>query len=172
MEEHPDPALGTESDALGSRAIAIVLDSLLYWAVVIAGALFAAALESIHQSLAMLGWLALLGFTVYFWFLLEGIYGRRPGKAAMGLVVVKEDGSQCTVGASVARNLGWIVDQMGFFPFFFVAMIAFVTDRNQRVGDMIASTVVVETAASTGEQATSDPRDVGQSDASRSRGVR
>lgn len=172
MEQHPDPALGTEGNALGSRAIAIVLDTLLYWAIVIVGALLTTGLESVHESLALLGWLAILGFTVYFWLLMEGIYGRRPGKAAMGLVVVKEDGSQCTVGASVARNLAWIVDQMGFFPFFFVAMIAFVTDRNQRVGDMVASTVVVQTVVSAGEQAASDRQSVGQSDASRSRGVR
>ncbi len=61
----------------------------------------------------------------------------------MGLVVVKSDGSDCTIGASVLRNLALIVDNL---PFMYIAgiVLIFVTDENQRVGDLVADTVVVK----------------------------
>ncbi len=73
-------------------------------------------------------------------FLLEGLYGYTPGKFLLGLVVVKSDGSDCTIGASILRNLLWIVD--AFPTFNLVAVVAILLTDGQRVGDLVADTVV------------------------------
>jgi uncharacterized RDD family membrane protein YckC len=80
---------------------------------------------------------------IVYMFLLEGIYGYTPGKYLLGLVVVKSDGSDCTIGSSVLRNLLLIVDQLPFAYLLGVGLILF-TDENQRVGDFVADTVVVK----------------------------
>jgi len=75
-------------------------------------------------------------------FLFEGLYGYTLGKYMLGLVVVKSDGSSCTISASILRNLLWLVDQLPGFNL--VAMVSILlTDDNQRVGDLVADTVVV-----------------------------
>lgn len=145
MRKHPDPVMGSEGDVLGQRVVATILDALLLMALLIGGVVAAVVLGNVHELLALAVLLALAGTYLYYSYLLEGAYGRTPGKAVMGLVVVKEDGRQCTYGASFVRNLFWIVDGFGVGPFV-VALILFVTDRHQRVGDIVASTVVVAAA--------------------------
>ncbi|WP_255568428.1 RDD family protein [Salinarchaeum sp. IM2453] len=88
--------------------------------------------------------MAFVGLTVtlVYGFLLEELYGYTPGKYLLGLVVIKSDGSNCTIGASIVRNLLWIVDALPTFNL--VAMVLILlTDDNQRVGDLVADTVVV-----------------------------
>ncbi len=81
--------------------------------------------------------------TLIYGFLLEGLYGYTPGKYLLGAVVVKSDGSDCTVGTSVLRNLLWVVDALPTANL--VAMVSvLVTDDNQRAGDLVADTVVVK----------------------------
>ena len=88
--------------------------------------------------------MAFVGLTVtlVYGFLLEELYGYTPGNYLLGLVVIKSDGSNCTIGASIVRNLLWIVDALPTFNL--VAMVLILlTDDNQRVGDLVADTVVV-----------------------------
>ncbi|MEY7850453.1 RDD family protein [Natrarchaeobius sp. A-rgal3] len=140
MEKHPRPQMGTNGDVIGPRMLAFLVDSIVM-------SLFAVALPvigfMIHDIVGLvLALVAILGVVVY-GFLLEGIYGYTPGKYLMGLVVVKSDGSDCTIGASIIRNLALIIDNL---PFMYIAGIAliFITDENQRVGDLVADTVVVK----------------------------
>ncbi len=140
MEKHPQPQRGTNGDVIWHRVGAFFVDSilmgLLWLPVIVAGA----ALGDIGSLVLMFIGLAV---TLVYGFLLEGLYGYTPGKYLLGLVVIKSDGSNCTIGASVLRNLLWIVDS---FPTFnLVAMVSILlTDDNQRVGDLVADTVVVK----------------------------
>lgn len=145
---HPEPVPGTEADVLGRRILAWLLDNVVFWVGI--GVLFLLA-EWVGPGRASPSGFAVgaTAFAGYFWLVLEGTHGRRPGKAAMGLVVVTEDGRPCTLEASVLRNLLWVVDQIGFFPVV-VALLVFVTERNQRVGDLAANTVVVAASATGG----------------------
>lgn len=86
--------------------------------------------------------LVALAVSIVYGFLLEGLYGYTPGKYLLGLVVVKSDGSNYTIGASTLRNLLWLVDSLPTLNLVAIAMI-FLTDENQRVGDLVADTVVV-----------------------------
>ena len=83
--------------------------------------------------------LILWGYFVAF----EAIWdGQTPGKRLLGLRVVRNGGGGVDVGASAARNLIRLVD---FLPFgYFVGMISVIANqRNQRLGDLVAGTIVV-----------------------------
>lgn len=68
--------------------------------------------------------------------------GRTPGKAVFGIRVASVDGAPVGLGAVSLRTLMRLVD---FLPAAYaVGAIAIVTNsRNQRLGDMVANTVVI-----------------------------
>lgn len=84
----------------------------------------------------------------------EARTGKTLGKHLLGLVVVSEDGSQIGTKTSAIRNLLRVVDAfptlylVGFLPMYN-------NTKQQRLGDIIAATVVVKqapaTAGSTGQ---------------------
>jgi uncharacterized RDD family membrane protein YckC len=140
MKKHPTPKLGTSGDVIWHRVLAYVIDSVLMgliWGVAVIAGTTLGDIESL--LLVLVGVVA----TLVYGFLLEGLYGYTPGKYLLGLVVVKSDGSNCTVGASILRNLLWIVDALPTANLVAMVLIL-VTDDNQRVGDLVADTVVVK----------------------------
>lgn len=72
----------------------------------------------------------------------EGTTGRTPGKLALGIEVVGEDGEPCGYRAATVRTLARFVD---FLPVAYLAAFASMglTERRQRLGDLLAGTVVV-----------------------------
>lgn len=140
MDKHPAPRMGTETQTFGKRALAFILDGFIFGALSL-GLLLPASL--LGDAVVGLVVLVVLAGSVVYGFLLEGLYGYTPGKYLLGLVVVKSDGSNCTVGASVLRNLLWLVDSLPTANLVGTAMIL-LTDDNQRVGDLVADTVVVK----------------------------
>jgi uncharacterized RDD family membrane protein YckC len=140
MRKHPTPKLGTSGDVIWHRVLAYVIDSVLMGLIWGMAVLAGTALgDTGSLLLVFVGVVATLGYG----FLLEGLYGYTPGKYLLGLVVVKSDGSNCTVGASILRNLLWIVDALPTANLVAMVLIL-VTDDNQRVGDLVADTVVVK----------------------------
>jgi uncharacterized RDD family membrane protein YckC len=83
--------------------------------------------------------LASIGFLV----VMQGLTGRTPGKAIVGIRVIKGDGQAPGILRVIARELLWIIDGLpganlvGFIT-------AMVSKNNQRVGDMVAGTYVVD----------------------------
>jgi uncharacterized RDD family membrane protein YckC len=70
-------------------------------------------------------------------------HGQTPGKRWMKLRVIREDGRPISFFEAAVRNLLRDFDIMPF-PFYSIGLISvFSTDRGQRVGDMLAGTVVV-----------------------------
>jgi uncharacterized RDD family membrane protein YckC len=86
--------------------------------------------------------------------------GQTPGKRWLRLRVIREDGRPVTFWEATARNLLRILD-MEPFPFYSIGLISvFVSSRDQRLGDLVAGTVVVrerEAQAPTFEQVFSAP---------------
>jgi uncharacterized RDD family membrane protein YckC len=84
-------------------------------------------------------------------FLLEWFYpvyfelyknGQTPGKKSFDLYVAMENASPITPGASIIRNLLRFVDFLPlFYGFGFISML--LTNRFQRLGDLVAGTVVL-----------------------------
>ncbi|GAA0249527.1 hypothetical protein GCM10009000_077190 [Halobacterium noricense] len=81
--------------------------------------------------------------------LIEGFWdGYTIGKRLFGIRVVQENGTPCTLGSSVVRNLLEIIDGLFYYLIGFISMA--MTDKRQRLGDRVAGTVVVrETSVST-----------------------
>lgn len=76
--------------------------------------------------------------------LFEGGFGTTVGKLFLGLRVRNTDGSRCGFGQAMVRNLLRIVDA---FPLYLTGLITtLATKKKQRVGDLVAHTIVVPEA--------------------------
>lgn len=129
--------MGTEDAVLGARIGAFLVDYVLSLVVAVAlGVGFAVLLQSRGGVFLGVG----LGFVAYF-IVPEGLYGQTPGKRLLGVMVVLEDGSPCTMGASFLRNLLRLVD--GILNYVVGLVVILLSDRRQRVGDHVAQIVVV-----------------------------
>jgi uncharacterized RDD family membrane protein YckC len=142
--------------SIGNRFLACALDhtiqGLVLVLIVVSGLIIAnassATLENAVVSApkwvyAVMIILIFLTFSGYFAFF-EWIWsGQTPGKRWMKLRVIREDGRPITFWEAAVRNLIRTLDMMPA-PFYSIGLISvFVTDRDQRVGDMVAGTVVV-----------------------------
>ncbi len=85
----------------------------------------------------------LLNWFYFVWY--EVRRGDSPGKKSMGLKVVTTSGSPPTLGASMLRNLLRFAD---FLPFgYLFGVVTCLSNRNfQRIGDLVADTLVVYAA--------------------------
>ncbi len=101
--------------------------------------------------------LLMSGYFVFFEWLWNG---QTPGKRWLKLRVIREDGRPVTFWEAAVRNLLRIFDMMPT-PFYSIGLISvFISEKDQRAGDMIAGTVVVrerEAEAPTFEQVFAAP---------------
>ena len=136
---------------IGSRFIAILIDSLIWGAAfVILGLLAAIIIPSLHVfSRVSANWA--IGIFVLIVFLLQWGYfalfeafanGRTPGKRVAKVRVIHQSGRGINFVESLARNLVRFVDALP--SFYAVGVVAiFLSPRHQRLGDMVAGTLVV-----------------------------
>ena len=94
----------------------------------------------VKAVLIVILFLILSGYFAFF----EWIWkGQTPGKRWLKLRVIREDGRPVTFWEAVVRNLLRTLDMMPA-PFYSIGLISvFVSLSDQRVGDMVAGTVVV-----------------------------
>jgi uncharacterized RDD family membrane protein YckC len=136
----------------GSRFLALAIDSLLQIAGVIVlgvvglGALLAASIGFRSLGTWIIAILILAAFVLYYGYFaaFESIWGgQTPGKRFMGLRVIRTSGEPINTFDAILRNLLRIVDQMpGIYAVGVLSI--FLTSRNQRLGDLVAGTVVVQ----------------------------
>lgn len=148
--EHTSPPASSpaRTDAsVGQRVGAILLDTLIVLLplYVVAGLLFGETQTSGGSaSVSLSGWpfviTTLIGFGYFF--ALEATLGQTLGKKIVGIRVVSDRGAELTTGQALVRTLLRIVDGFAFYLVGFI--VALVSDKNQRVGDMAASTRVVK----------------------------
>jgi uncharacterized RDD family membrane protein YckC len=130
----------------GSRLGAYLVD-LLIRAAMIYGLLFAVGLLGPVLSVAGLPWgVLLLGLFLVEWgygFVFEAFWnGQTPGKKALGLRVIKEAGYSISVHDALLRNLLRVADALPLL--YGVGLVVMVgTERMQRIGDLLAGTIVV-----------------------------
>ncbi len=99
--------------------------------------------ESWYQQYLWLEWLpwAWLVSVYLYYCLSEALAGATLGKRLMNIRVVKIDGSPCGQSASAVRNLVRFLDALFFWWLGAIFMLA--TKRRQRLGDLLAGTMVV-----------------------------
>lgn len=73
-------------------------------------------------------------------FVFETLWASTPGKRLLGLRVVCAGGTRCSMGAYFWRNIFRIID----FLFAPAALLVIMTPSRQRLGDLVARTVVVQ----------------------------
>jgi uncharacterized RDD family membrane protein YckC len=101
---------------------------------------FSTAPKWVYAVMILVLFLILTGYFAFFEWLWSG---QTPGKRWLKLRVIREDGRPITFWEASVRNLIRSFDMMPA-PFYSIGLISvFSTTRDQRVGDMVAGTVVV-----------------------------
>lgn len=85
--------------------------------------------------------MVVLGAVIGFYgMVFEAVMATTPGKRLLGLTVVTESGDRCRLSGAIIRNLMRVVE----FQLLPIVIFVFITPSRQRVGDLMARTVVVE----------------------------
>lgn len=142
--------------SLTRRAFAQIIDALIMMSplIFLYGMLVSSFFGSDDPfSFMQAGFLKILAiiFGAFFWLLLcivifsvmEGTLGYSPGKRVLGIRVLGTDLQLCGFWRALVRNLLMFVD--GFFNFMVGILVVALNEHWQRVGDMAARTVVVDT---------------------------
>lgn len=146
--------LALEPAGLGSRFLASLIDGLIQWTAAFLVIMFAAAIAAVDPTEVLVSGvvggiflsilLVVLGFLFLgYKLLLEAFWnGQTLGKRAAGIRVVRDNGLPVEFLQALVRNLMRIVDML---PSYYIvgAITVLASKRNQRLGDMVAGTVVV-----------------------------
>lgn len=133
---------------VGYRFLALIIDALLLLLITCPLSIISfvandgetADFSGISAVMNCLGLLVFLGYFIG----METLRGATVGKMALGLKVVKTDGSQPDWGTSVVRNLLRFVDTFPYFiPYLLGAILIWSSPTRQRLGDRVAGTMVV-----------------------------
>lgn len=130
----------------GRRVLATIVDgvvlAVIFW---LFSALFGTtSAEGGEVSASVSGFASLVIFVLAFayYILMEGYLGQTLGKMLVGIKVVREDtGEVPGLGAAAIRTVLRIVDGFFFYIVAFIAVLA--SQKNKRLGDMAAHTLVV-----------------------------
>ena len=136
---------------IGSRFIAILIDYGLQFAafisLVLGMMLFLPSMQKYEATSAkwVIAILILIPFLLHWGYftLFEGLWhGQTPGKRVAKIRVIQQSGRAITLFESLSRNFVRAID---FLPSFYVvgSISIFTTSRNQRLGDLVAGTLVV-----------------------------
>ena len=143
---------------IGSRFVAVLLDSLILGAFFLAEILSMVAFAGATSALAsgdggvvgaavkwFIALIVFINFAVawgYFAWFEAYWHGQTPGKRVMKIRVIKDSGRQITLFEALARNLLRVVDYLpGFYLVGLITMLC--NKRSQRLGDLVAGTIVV-----------------------------
>lgn len=147
-------SVAPNTQVVGRRVLAIIIDGILLAIVggilslpsglagLAAGDDGSGAAGGIASALGgVASLISLVIFFVYYTFM-EGRYGQTLGKMALGIRVIREDtGRPPGFGGAALRTLLRIVDGIALYLVGFI--VVQVSDKNQRLGDMVAKTLVV-----------------------------
>lgn len=137
--------LDVETAGYASRILAGLLDliiqlTLLFIIAVLLGIAFFADDSGIATAFAISTFLVLFGYPIGFetW-----LRGRTPGKMALGLRAVTTDGAPIRLRDATLRAMGGVVDRLLPPGGVTGALFVMLTPRHQRLGDLIAGTMVI-----------------------------
>ncbi|HET6531176.1 MAG TPA: RDD family protein [Actinoplanes sp.] len=146
---------GTRTHVTGRRVIATIVDGLLFGAAYL---LLAWAFGDIRvegepanwDANLSAGWNIAYGVSVVaYYVLMEGYLGQTVGKWATGVTVVSEaTGRAPGVTAAALRTVLRLID--GLFSYAVAFVVTLASDRRQRLGDVVAHTLVIRRAARSG----------------------
>jgi uncharacterized RDD family membrane protein YckC len=140
-------AVEIRTAGIGSRAVAVVIDFALQFALLLLLVFFIDRIGTSMDSAGAVTFvlvsyvLLVLGYPVGFETLWQG---RTPGKAALGLRVTRDDGGPIRFRHALVRGLvGVVVERPGLF-FLPALLCMLINNRSKRLGDLAAGTIVVQ----------------------------
>jgi uncharacterized RDD family membrane protein YckC len=122
------------------RVLAAIVDLLI---VGIGGAVILAAGDSLSGDRQGALSAVVLGWALYYYFALESGAGQTVGKKLLKLRVVRADGRPAGMGEIAVRTILRVVDGIGVYIVGLIVMLV-TGERRQRIGDLAASTIVVD----------------------------
>jgi len=129
-----------EYQGIGIRFVSLVIDSLIISAIFGALATILGFGMMRHGSWSV----GLLSFAFYiaFYTYLEGTRGQTIGKMVTKIKVVREDGTPIEMEQAFKRNILRVID--GLLAYLIGAILIWRSDKQQRLWDSVAKTVVVK----------------------------
>ena len=140
------PPVALEVHVTGRRILATIVNaiifSIFYWVLAMLFGSTSVEGRSFSFSLGALASLLYVGGIFAYYLFMEGYLGQTVGKMLLGIKVVREDtGGVPGLGAAALRTVLRIIDGILFYSVAFVSGLA--TQKNRRLGDMVANTLVV-----------------------------
>ena len=133
---------------LEKRVLSAIVDYIIFYGLFFVY-LYLAGTEGDDGNMHVYGWSTLPIF--FFWLalfpLLEGFTGQTLGKMIFGTRVLKSNGQETNLGISFARHLLQPVDL--FFIGLTGILSIYYSDKNQRMGDKVANSIVIDNKTST-----------------------
>ena len=142
------PTTQMDVHVTGRRVLATLADGIVLGLVfALMSMLFGSSSAQGGQVSASLeGFSALVYFVLVFayYILMEGYLGQTVGKMLLGIKVVREDnGGVPGIQTAAIRTVLRLIDGFFFYLVAFISVLA--SGKNQRLGDMVAHTLVVRT---------------------------
>ena len=125
-----------------ARALAWIIDSLIRMGLYVGVGIITIIVLPGKFTLGL--YLIFMFLTEWFYYVLFEVYrdGQTPGKSALGLQVLHDDGTPVNWSSSMIRNLLRFVDFMPlFYGFALISMLLNIDFK--RLGDLVAGTVVI-----------------------------
>jgi uncharacterized RDD family membrane protein YckC len=137
--------LDVETAGFASRILAGLLDLgiqliAMFFLTLMLALAFPGDESGAFTAFAVVFFLMLFGYPITFETLLRG---RTPGKMALGIRAVTIDGAPIRLREATLRAMGGVVDKMLPPGGVTGALFVLLTPRHQRVGDLIAGTIVI-----------------------------
>jgi uncharacterized RDD family membrane protein YckC len=129
-----------EYQGIGIRFVSLVIDSLIISIIFgVLGSILGAGM--MRQGSWSVGLLSFAFYIAYYTYL-EGTRGQTIGKMITKIKVVREDGRPIDMEQAFKRNILRVID--GFVAYLIGAVLIWRSDKQQRLGDTVAKTVVVK----------------------------
>lgn len=141
---------------IGDRFVAALLDTLIKIGLLLLAALVIAGVEKVTGSSVLSVLLYVVCFAGLFFYSLLFEYfwqGQTPGKRTMKIKVARQDGEAVSFGSLLLRWVFRVIDFPISWPAIGITSIV-VTKKFQRLGDLVAGTILVSTKERTSLQDT------------------
>ncbi|HEX6710860.1 MAG TPA: RDD family protein [Rubrobacter sp.] len=135
-----------EVHVTGRRVLATIVDAIVlgvgFWVMAILFGSTSVEGGQVGASLSGLAFLVLSLLSIAYFIVLEGYLGQTLGKMLVGIKVVREDtGAVPGIKGATIRTVMRLIDGLFAYLVAFIAVLA--SQKNQRLGDMLANTLVV-----------------------------
>ena len=126
--------------SLFQRSLAFLIDIML---IIIAVMMLSIPIKYAPSAMQLLMAVAIFPLIFLYFILLEHLTGQTIGKKIMKIAVINQHGKKPTIKQAVIRNILRIIDSLPIFYILGVLLIL-LTKQKQRLGDIIAHTIVVK----------------------------